>query len=75
MTNWNTLIGTSITLFNDRGAEYRGILRGVLPSGDVLMEVHAIRLTGRLSEGAWQELRRVEVQRITGPRLTEATDA
>ena len=70
----NDLIGTEIVVRNDRGAQYKGIPRAILPNGDIMMEVHAIRLTGRLTDGAWHTLRRIEVQRITGPTLEDIND-
>ncbi len=62
------LIGSYITVYNDRGAQYRGILKAILHNGDIMVKVEAIRLTGRLVDGQWQELRKAETQRITGPR-------
>ena len=60
----------SITVTNDRGAQYKGILRAILPNGDAMLEVAAIRLTGRGSSEGWQKLKRIETQVITGPKLT-----
>ena len=69
----STYLHRNITLTNDRGAQYKGILRAILPNGDAMMEVAAIRLTGRGSSEGWQELKRVEVQVVTGPKLISTT--
>ena len=61
-------LGQYVTVRNDRGAEYRGILRAIMPNGDVIMTVEEIRLTGR---GTWQVLKKVENQIITGPTLED----
>ena len=55
-------IGHRVTVCNDRDAQYRGILRAIMPNGDIIMTVEEIRLTGR---GTWQVLKRVENQVIT----------
>jgi len=62
-------IHRKVTLTNDRGAQYKGVLRAILPNGDAMIEVTAIRLTGRGTDGKWQELERVEIQVVTGPML------
>ena len=64
-------IGHRVTVYNDRGAQYRGILRAIMPNGDIIMTVEEIRLTGR---GTWQVLKRVENQVITGPTLEDTND-
>ena len=69
-----THLHRSVTLTNDRGAQYKGILRAILPNSDAMVEVAAIRLTGRGSSSGWQELKRVEVQVVTGPKLTEGSN-
>ena len=61
-------IGQRVVVRNDRGAQYRGVLRAIMPNGDVIMTVEEIRLTGR---GTWQVLKKVENQVITGPTLED----
>jgi len=57
-------IGHRISVLNDRGAQYDGILKSLGTNNSIFMEVHRIRLTGRLTEGTWQILKRPELQRI-----------
>ena len=67
-------LGRHVTLRNDRGAQYRGFLRAIMPNGDVIMTVEEIKLTGRCTEGTWQVLKKVENQVITGPTLEDTND-